>query len=316
MTLATLLLAGALILISVVTAVIARSQATTAVERFGRRFGLEVAPGMEQTIRATVQARRVGAPIGTVVGVTVATVLLLVFPGLQLLATWWCLFASYLLGSGVGATVAIFIAEGRRERGAVRVARTSAVTVADYVPPLQSGFGWACLGAAVLAFAGDVWLAVVDDAGYLSIVSGVLVVLAVGTLIADRIVARRTVARGALAGTPLELAWDDGLRSYALVNFNGLVALIPLYSLVAYNTLVATATKHMLPEPAYGVYVGLLPIAASVAIIAFVAIMSSINSRQHFLRRLWPSFAAQVAEDRAAKAAAESAQPTELMGSR
>ena len=85
------------------------------------------------------------------------------------------------------------------------------------------------------------------------------------------VVANRVVERGAIAGTPLELACDDALRSFALVNFNGQVALSALYSLVAYNSLVATATRHMRAEPVNGVYVGVLPIAASFAIFALGA---------------------------------------------
>jgi len=313
MTLVTLLLAAALAVISIIAAVVARSQAKTAVTRFSRRFGLDVPPGMEGHIRAVVQARRIGATTGTLVAVSIATVFLLLFPGFQLLATWWCLFGSYLLGAGLGATVAIFISEGKRERGVMRVARSTAVTVADYVPPFQSFFGRFCVVVAVLALVGDCWLTVEDSAGYLSIVSGVLVVLSVITLIVYEVVSHRATGRGASAGTPLELAWDDALRSYALVNLSGLVALMALYSLVAYNALVSTSTGPMQPEAAYGIYVGLLPIAASVGIFALVAIMSSMSSRQHFLRRLWPGFANTTGRE---DVAAQSTTPPDIMGGR
>lgn len=313
MTLATILLGVALIAITVISSLVGRARRQTAVTRFSRRFGLDVPPGMEDTIRASVQARGLGAPIGTALGVTLATVLLLLFPGFPLLATWWTLFGGYLVGATVGATIAIFIAEGRRERGVVRVARPTAVTVGDYVPPFQSLFGILCVVTAVVAFAGDCWLAVSDTSGYLSTVSGILAGVSVVTLVAYLVVAHRVVGRGALAGTSLELAWDDALRSFALVNFNGLVALIALYSLVAYNSLVATATRHMLAEPVYGVWVGVLPIAASFAIFALVALMSSISSRQHFLRRLWPVLAEKVAS---VKPTPELTVPTDIMGTR
>lgn len=309
MTLATLLIAAGLALISIVSAVIARSQGKTAVTRFSRRFGLDVPPGMDETIRAGVQARRIGAPIGAVLGIAVATVLLLVFPGLQLLAIWWCLFGSYLLGAGLGSTIAIFVTEGRRESGVVRVARTRAVTVGDYVSPYQSAFVWFCVVIVLVAFAGDLWLAATVSPAYLSIVSGVLAGLSVITLIVYQIIARRAVARGALAGTPLELAWDDALRSYALVNLSGMVGIIALYSLIAYDTLTVVATPHMASQTIYGVYVGLLPIAATVGVLTLIVVMTSIHSRQHFLRRLWPELAPAVDPHR-------SDVPTDLMGSR
>jgi hypothetical protein len=313
MTLAIVLIAAGLILISMVSAAISQSRQKTTAARFSRRFGLEVPPGIDQALRLGLQARRIGGPIGTVAGVSIAMAFLLIFPGFPLLAAWWCLFGSYLLGAGLGATVATFIAEGRRESGVVRVARTTAVTVGDYVPPYQSVVRWFGVIVAGGAFAADCWLAATDSGGYLSIVSGVLLGLAVLTLLVYEVVVHRVIRRGALAGTPLELAWDDALRSYALVNFNGLVALIALYSVVAYNTLVASATPHMASEPAYGVFVGLLPIAASAAIFILVGLMTSVGSRQHFLRRLWP----QLAEEAAAAApAAAFTTPPEIMGTR
>ncbi|MEP6843326.1 MAG: hypothetical protein ABJA11_07380, partial [Pseudolysinimonas sp.] len=230
-----------------------------------------------------------------------------VFPGLELLAIWWCLVGSYLLGAGLGSTVAIFVTEGKRESGVVRVARTRAVTVGDYVSPYQSAFVWFCLVLVLVAFAGDFWLAAAVSPAYLSIVSGVLAGLSVITLIVYQVVAHRAVTRGALAGTPLELAWDDALRSYALVNLSGMVGVIALYSLVAYDTLTLVATPQIASQTIYGAYVGLLPIAATVGIFTFIVVITSIHSRQHFLRRLWPELAPAADPHR-------SEVPTDLMG--
>jgi len=288
MVVAIVLLAAGLVVVSVISAVIAGARRNTALARFSRRFGLEVPEGMDETIRSGVQAWRRGAPIGALVGVTVATVVLLAFPGFQLLAIWWCLFGSYLLGAGLGATLSVLITEGRRESGVVRIARTEALRVSDYVSPYQTWFGWLCVLLAVCAFAANLWLAAAYSRGYLSVVSGILVGLALVTVVLYQVVARRAVRKGALAGTPLELAWDDALRSYALVNLNGMVALIALYSLVTYDTLVITVPSRLTSDPLYGLYTGLLPIAATVAIVSFGVAMTSTSSRQYFLRRLWP----------------------------
>ena len=137
---ATILLALALIVISVVASLIAWSQRKTAAARFGKRFGLDVPEGLEPSIRAGIEARRIGSPIGTAICVVIAAVLLLLNPGLNLLATWWCLFGAYLVGLTLGSTTAILIAEQRRDHGTVRVARPKAVSVNDYVSPFQSGF--------------------------------------------------------------------------------------------------------------------------------------------------------------------------------
>jgi hypothetical protein len=291
--LATILLAAALIVISVVTSLIASSQRKTAAARFGKRFGLEVPAELEPTIRAGIEARRIGSPIGTAIGVTIATVLLLLGPGLNLLATWWCLFGSYLVGLTLGSTTAILIAEQRRDRGSVRVARPSAVSVKDYVSPLQTGFARFVVALAVLVFAADCWLAVSVSPHYLSLVSGILAALGVATLVTYEVIAHRLVSRGALAGTPLELAWDDGLRSYALTNLGSTVGLIPLYSLIAYDTLLLNTTG-IASNAFFTVFVGFLPIAATVGILTFILLTTRIHARQHFLRRLWPQLAAKV----------------------
>jgi hypothetical protein len=293
MVLATLLVAAALVIISVVASLIARSQRKTAAARFGQRFGLDVPEELERTILAGVEARRIGSPIGTAIGVTIATVLLLLNPGLNLLATWWCLFGAYLVGLTLGSTAAILIAEQRRDRGSVRVARPTAVTVNDYVSPLQTGFARFAVALAVLVFATDCWLALSVSPHYLSLVSGILAALGVATLVTYEIIAHRLVSRGALAGTPLELAWDDGLRSYALTNLSGTVGLIPLYSLLAYDTLLLNSAG-IASNPFYTVFVGFLPIATTVAILTFILLTTRIHARQYFLRRLWPQLATKV----------------------
>jgi hypothetical protein len=292
MFLATILIAAALFLISLSASLIV-SRGKTAVARFARLFGLEVPDGLRSTIRSGIMARRIGAPIGTAVGVGIATVLLLLNPGTSLLATWWCLFGGYLAGASLGGTTAILIAEQRRDRSIVRVARTSAVTVRDYVSPVQTVFMRTFVVIAVLVFAGDCWLARSVSPRYLSVVSGIIAGLAVVTLIIYEVVSRQLIARGASAGTSLELAWDDGLRSYALTNLSLTVGLISLYSLIAYDTLLVDPTG-ISSAPLFSVFTGLLPIAATVGIFGLIAFTSGTRPRQHFLRRLWPALAPAV----------------------
>jgi hypothetical protein len=293
MVVATLLIAAALIVISVTASLIAISQRKTAAQRFSRRFGLDVPDGFEPTIRAGLEARRIGAPIGVVIGVVIATTLLLANPGLTLLATWWCLFGAYLLGATLGGTTAILLAERRRDASVVRVARTSALTVGDYVPPFQTVFSYICIGLAIVAFAGDVWLSIAVSPYFLSIVSGVVAAIGVVALICYLVISHRLVSRGAIAGTPLELAWDDALRSYALTNLSTVVCLIPLYSLVAYDALLVNPAG-IDANPLFSVFTGLLPIAATFGIVAAVVVTTLTRSRQHFLRRLWPELAPKV----------------------
>jgi hypothetical protein len=291
----TILLALGLILIMLITLVVGRAQQKNAIARFSRKFGLDVPDGMEPAIRTGVMARHIGAVLGTTIAEVIAVVLLLVFPGFQILAIWWCLFAAYLAGAGIGSATAILLSERRREQGVVRVARPSAVTVADYVPPLQTWFSRVCVLLGILAFAGDLWLTFGTSRAYLSLVSGLLVGLAIVMLVAYEIVSRRFVSKGVLAGSPLELAWDDGLRSYALSNMNMMVTLIALYSLIGYDTILVNGpyshVESIASAPLFGIYVGLFPIGATVLILCLVAIITRIRSRQHFLRRLWPALA-------------------------
>lgn len=298
MVLYTILMAVGLVLIMAIAWLIGQSQQKTAVARFSKRFGLDVPEGMEPAIRASVMARHTGALIGTIITEVVAVAVLIVFPGFQLLSIWWCLFAAYLVGAGVGSATAILIAERRRELGVVRVARSSAVDVSDYVPPLQSWFARICVVLAIFAFGGDIWLTIADSPGYLSLVSGVLTAVGIAMLVAYEVISRSYVSKGAIAGTTLELAWDDALRAYALSNMNVMVALIPLYSLIGYDTLWVNGPfshiENLTGQAAFGVYGGLLPIGATVLILCLVAIITRIRSRQYFLRRLWPALATKV----------------------
>jgi hypothetical protein len=296
MILYTILIAIGLILIMAIAWLVGRSQQKNAVQRFSRKFGLELPEGMEPVIRVGVMARHTGALVGTIITEVVAVIVLLVFPGFQLLATWWALFAAYLVGAGIGSALAILLAERKREQGVVRVARSSAVVVKDYVSPYQSVLARFSVLVAILAFAGDVWLTISNSRDFLSIVSGVLVGLSLLTLVVYEFVSRRLVSKGALAGTTLELAWDDALRAYAVSNLCMMVALIALYSLIGYDTLLVqdNPNSHAYGEPLFSVYTGLFPIAATVAILTLVTLSTRVRSRQHFLRRLWPAFATHV----------------------
>ena len=293
MTIYIILIGIGLVVISTIATLIAESRRKTSAERFGLRFGLDVPEDLEPTIRYGVQARRVGSPIGTLIAVTTAVVLLLLHPGLSLLAAWWCLFGAYLVGASLGATIALLVAEQKRDRGILRVARTKAVVVADYVPSIQSVLVRVFVALAVIVFAADCWLAASVSPNFLSIVSGLLAWLSVVTLIIYEFESRRLIRRGAPAGTPLELAWDDGLRAYALTNLNGTVGLIPLYSLIAYDTLSLNSTG-IYSNPLFPVFTGLFPVVATVGILMLIVFMTRVRTRQHFLRRLWPDLAAKV----------------------
>jgi hypothetical protein len=291
----TILIAVGLVAIMVVTVLVGRSQQKNARIRFGRKFGLEVPDEMEPSIRASIMARHYGAVIGTAITEAIAATLLLSFAHFQLLATWWCLFAAYLVGAGVGSAVAILLAERTRERRVVRVARTSALSVHDFVSPFQNFFARFCVVIAILGFAGDCWLAASESPEYLSVVSGILVGLSLVLLVIYEVVAHRFVSTGALAGSTLELAWDDALRAYALSNLNSMVALVGLYSFIGYDTLlVAGPSVEVSSQPMFAVYTGLFPVAATIAVVALVVFMTRIRSRQYFLRRLWPSLATRV----------------------
>jgi hypothetical protein len=117
-------------------------------------------------------------------------------------------------------------------------------------------------------------------------------------LVAYEVISHRLVTKGALAGSTLELAWDDALRSYALSNLNMMVALVPLYSLIGYDTVWVNGPlshiERIISQPAFNVYGGLLPIGGAVLVLCLVALITRVRYRQYFLRRLWPSLATKV----------------------
>ena len=292
MILVTILMAIALLLVSAVESFVTYRQYKSgrAPARFARHYGLSLPDGFEATLRRNVNYQALCSFIGTAVCLAIATSLVLIAATQSWIATFWCVLGGYIVGASIGRVVGTLIAESHRERGIVRVGRLRAVRTADYIPSFRI---WSARVVTVLAVAAFIVDCIIGASTpeLFSIPSGVFAVLAVLTLVFFEFTSRRIVSRGALAGSPLELAWDDAFRSIALAQLVWTPLVLGLYSFVAYDTL-AYSAKPLVGNPAIAFWVDILPLLCVAILAVWIIATSYPRARQYYLRRLWPELAA------------------------
>jgi hypothetical protein len=203
----------------------------------------------------------------------------------------WALIA----GGGALAGVAAGAAwAGAREAGrqtvpdGPRLARSTASTASDYVAPLELWAGRAAALAPALALAFGLGLATAVDtvapADLVNVGTVLAVVVGLGALAMGEVIARRLLELPQSAGSTLELAWSDALRSRVLRD----VVTAPLVIGLLGTLALLTAASGGVHDPliANGL-IGLVGLGIiGVAVIALVS--AGARPQRHFRRRLWP----------------------------
>jgi hypothetical protein len=194
-------------------------------------------------------------------------------------------FTAILISIGVGSAVGTVVREDARQKSQVRFARLRSVGVSDYRSAPER---WAPRIAVLLALAAFVFRLIIAP-GSLGGTPIFLLIYAGGMVLSLALCetgSRLLVRRGQPAGSALELAWDDALRSRAL---NG-IALAPLYLGAYFN--IATVAFYP-PTRGDGAAVAvqlssILELLFAACLFAWAIFAGRTKPQQRYLRRLWP----------------------------
>lgn len=243
------------------------------------RVGLPVR--LENAVSARVNARDRGAGIGAFVATVLA--MLAVHFGIGVSddtrLTLLLIGGAAAAGGGAGVAVAAFTDAPGIARSGPRIARSGAVTVADYIHPFERyGARTVVVVAAAVSIAG----AALGAGGSLFPLAAFATVGVVALGLFE-VASRRIVAIGQPAGSTGELVWDDAVRASTLrgmlaapVAFGGYSLLFGLLRLVETGPAAATAAAADVSG-----------VATSLGVFAFVLYDRIGKPRRHFLDRLW-----------------------------
>lgn len=246
--------------------------------------GIDLPERLERAVSARLMARGRGAVLGALV-FTVAAALAVYFEiGVRSDSnlTVWFIAGAAIAGGGTGAAIAAFTGSPSIAPDQPRIARSEAVSVADYIHPFERFGARVFVTAAVLVVAADT---VLDgsDAGNPIFPVALFAVFGVIALAVFEVVSRRIVALPQPAGSTAELVWDDVIRTSTLRDMLSAPFALGAFSvLFGLLGLVDTLPNTMAAADVTG-------LATTAAMLALVLYSSSTRPQRYFLDRLWPN---------------------------
>lgn len=261
------------------------------VERWSQRFGLTVTDDVRPFLLRRRRTTWLGYALGLWLGMEAGAVAQLLLSDqrwslagtLATQAGWW-------VAGGTGAVLGGCLGARVSPTTGPLVARARAVTISDYVDPVERALAPV---AAVAALAGGLAPLAVGAAGgaaATAAAAGIGGVLVVG--IAEA-VARGTVRRSQRASSTHLLAWSDALRSETVRTALSAGALLAVATLVVSIPALLTASG----SPGEPGAASLWALLGLVVVLAASGVRSMLTDpARHFLRRLWPATAAELTE--------------------
>ena len=246
------------------------------------RLGITLPANLEAEVAHRLMARQRGAAIGggllTALAAAAFTWELGVDNGSD--QTGLFIVGAAFAGIGIGASVAALAGRPAAHPDRVRVARSNAVTVRDYVAPLELvGARAVVIAAVVVLIVGAVLAATGSDIGLYPI--AFFAVFGAVSLAVFEVVSRRIIDRPQPAGSTAELVWDDAVRASTLRDLVTAPLALGAYCLI-FGVFGVTGTDApvLVVTIVGGVFLALLVAAAIVTI--------ATRPDGYFLRRLWP----------------------------
>ena len=273
-----------------------RRYRTRRVMRFARSVGLTLPTELERTVGARLIRRQRGGAIGWLIGTLAMAGVVWSgalpdqgeFTSILFIGTLFC-------GMAVGAALTSALHDPSDDP-AVRYARSRSVALEDYIAPIERNGARTAVGIAVALLLVESALRIsglpLPLAGPIFPLSWLLTALAVLALGFFELVGRRILARGRVAGSPDDLAWDDALRSLVVRDLVAAPLALGLFG-VAYGSVGAlNAVSGWLGRDTSLIFVnvGVNVLVIAIAGLALFAIAS--EPQRYFLRRLWPEVAA------------------------
>jgi hypothetical protein len=269
-----------------------------------RQVNLALTPEVRPLVIERIVARERAHLVGTIAGIVVGFVLILVLPTTvrRHLATDLLFFPPPLLfavfGLILGVTVApvATAAMSLRRRNGTRIARAITPSIDDYVP--RSEIWPAAAAAACVAVTLSVGVALVGshgstDRGPLLLSHGAMFgYVALAALLIGKLLSRRILQTGQVAASGQELAWDDALRASTLRDLSSRPQLLAAIAQIQ----LAQSIGDRLDLPALASLTIEMGILGSALVFLLLGLAGQATTpSQHYWRRLWaqPSTGAQ-----------------------
>jgi len=246
------------------------------------RLGITLPSHLEAEVASRLMARQRGAAIGGFLLTGLAAVAFHWELGVDNGSDQTGLFivGAAFAGIGIGASVAALASRPAADPERVRVARSNAVSVSDYVAPLELvGARLVVILAVVVLIVGTVLAATGADVALYPIVF--FSVFGAISLTVFEVVSRRIIDRPQPAGSTAELVWDDAVRASTLRDLVTAPLALGAYCLIFGVFGVAGTGASVIVVTVVGGFFLAALLAAAVVTIA-------IRPDGYFLRRLWP----------------------------
>ena len=246
---------------------------------FARSVGLDIPDSLRPVITERVALRHRSGAIGMIVGIATIAFLLSMDPTSgENFASPFLLIGGAFAGLAIGVSFSAARAAAPIDPDGVKYARTNAVTLGDYVAPLERTGGRIVVGLAIATLVAA--LAVGAP------ISGILValtVLGIAALLVFEIAGRRVVSRAQPAQSPSDLAWDDAVRASVLRDMITAPIILGADAVVVAGGALVT---RLLAGSDFAN--GAILMAVIVAAIALAVAAITSRPQRYFLRRLWP----------------------------
>ena len=267
--------------------------------RFQNNVGVDLPQRLAERLRRRMLINRRSSLIGGMAGILVSALIVdSRAPSSPNTLDTFILIAGAFAGPTLAISIAALLTASKDSDDHVRYARSHAVGLSDYVPPLER---WVARGLTLLAIAFlaawsiSSWLrpAASDTQAFIN--GALFTLIAAGTLLICEIAGRRIVAMGIRAGSPEKLVWEDAIRSLTVRDLAGAPALVGLYAIM-------WTAPALLSEGAGAAVVNSTGLMVSFGVIVVAIISMVFKPERHFLRRLWPELAAEADKPRPAEA--------------
>jgi hypothetical protein len=261
---------------------------------------------LEAEVVTRVLSRRRATIVGEIIAIVV-TAVPIYFAGNSGMYIWSGLLI--VVASACGSSIGVFASEARSAfelaPAVPRIARSRTPAIGDYLSTLER---WLIPASVILAIAVLVPVLVLmtlnpedsfDHEALLGpLLSAVLLVAAIIAWAIAGAVSRHLLARGQPAGSVTELAWDDALLASSLRAVNDMPATIAFMSSFVTVFSLSSASAGNGPGSLDNTIgnltsFGLVLILIPVLVVTFLRV--SGRRPPHYLRRLWPETAAEVA---------------------
>lgn len=283
-----LILAAVLLAMTLVIIVLSFVPAyvASAARALSRSAGLALPDELAPRIRARVARRIRAVAAGASASIVISVALLatgLLQPS-QRIGDVWLVLGAYFAGMAVGAAINATTDRPTTDENGPRLARSGAVSLADYVSPLERIGARVMVGLAALVLVVSL---LATGLGPARVTSGfAILALALASLVLFEIAGRRIVDRPQPVGSPTELAWDDALRAGSIRE----LVTAPLV-VGAWGTMFVGADQLFSSQIINGLWaVAGLALAGGYCAVAIYSVVS--RPQQYYLRRLWPEVAA------------------------